>query len=1136
MARAGDPPFDDSSETELRLTDDATLTSGPGGGQPGEPVTHVQESGSGTLPDLGLTTVPRDIYVVEGEIARGGMGRVLAAWDRRLGRPVALKELLSSSPERARRFEREALMTARLQHPSIVNVHEAGRWPSGEPFYAMKRVVGRPLDRVVKEARSLEDRLALLPKVLAVAEALAYAHEQGVIHRDLKPSNVLIGAFGETVVVDWGLAKDIVPVGAFDESEEKAAAGLAPDGLTVVGTVLGTPAYMAPEQARGERVDEQADVYALGAILYTVLAGRPPYAGPSSTAVLQEVLKGPPQPLEERQPGLQEDLLALVRKAMAAQREDRYRTAREFAEDLRRFQTGQLVGAHRYSTGQILRRWIAKHRGALGVGMVAALALAVLATLAIRRIQTERDAAQARNDELILAQARANLETDPTSAVAWLKHYSLNGPKWGAVRMIAADARSRGIARRRLPGHEAKVADLAFSPDGRQLASVGIDYALRLWDVETGSGSLLFRSDWHAKSVAFSPDGQRIAFGHGTGRRVGLWDLRAGKLEGSTEGASNAERVWFTSDGRDLLMLDSLGSVDRWDIVKRAYRFKALERRASWPRWTPEMVLSADRKRAATRNERDEIESWDLDTGERTLVAAAEPGQEPAWEALAGGLAYWGEDLAFGRGEEVRVVRPNGTGLGVLGRHEGAIRTLASSPDGGWLASGGEDWTVRLWARDGSPARVFRGHTAALEFLAFSPDGRTLASQAGGADGRVLLWDVATGRKRVLSGETQRRLTFSPDGATLATSNRSIRLWSVASADTDALPAADAVSDNGRVAFSPSGRWLATGAHDRPLRLWRLEDGTSQILVAWKDRLNALAFSSDERTLAAAGGEGIVHVWSLPDLAHRELRGHAGRVDSLAFTPDSSELASTSADKTIRLWSVVTGKSRVLEGHESWVLQVTYSPDGKRLASASAAQKSDSGVKPDKDVHLWERATGAVRLLKGHTDTVVWVAFSPDGRFLASGSMDHTVRIWDVAKGTSTSLVGHGDVIFQVAFSPRGDALVSTSDDGTTRVWDLATGASRLYSGYEPAFSTDGRTLSLHDRILDLPSGEARRLTPDDWVGPLVFSPRGGLIAARTASGGLRLWRDDLPSDPRPLRAWLDQATNYTVDVTGVAE
>nr|MBA2543834.1 serine/threonine protein kinase [Deltaproteobacteria bacterium] len=238
------------------------------------------------------------------EIARGGMGKIVAAEDRRLGRPVALKSLLEPAGDALGRFEREALITARLQHPGIVPVYEAGRWPSGEPFFAMKHVSGKPLDRVIAEARTLAERLALLPRIAAAADAIAYAHSQRIVHRDLKPGNILIGEFGETVVIDWGLAKDL-DAGDSPESERpreratvRAINSIDPDAasvsarktidrstLTVVGAVMGTPAYMAPEQARGEPVDERADVFALGAMLYHLLAGVPPYNARTATEV-----------------------------------------------------------------------------------------------------------------------------------------------------------------------------------------------------------------------------------------------------------------------------------------------------------------------------------------------------------------------------------------------------------------------------------------------------------------------------------------------------------------------------------------------------------------------------------------------------------------------------------------------------------------------------------------------------------------------------------------------------------------------------------------------------------------------------------------------------------------------------------
>ncbi len=327
-----------------------------------------------------LPPVDPSLYVDRVEMTRGGMGRILSAHDRRLKRSIAIKELRVQTPELRARFEREALLTARLQHPSIVSIHEAGRWPSGEPFYAMKLVPGRPLDQVIAATLAFEERLALLPHVVAVADALAYAHGQRVIHRDLKPQNVLVGEFGETVVIDWGLAKDLGKA----EVEMKPASIEVGAGLaTVAGDVLGTPAYMPPEQAEGEPVDERADVYAIGALLYHVLSGRPPYAGKSAVAILDEVRRRPPAPLDAAVPP---DLHAIVTRAMARDPNVRYASARLLAEDLHRYQAGQLVGAHRYSLRQLLRRWLRRHRTAVLVAVVAALALIGVGITSIRRI------------------------------------------------------------------------------------------------------------------------------------------------------------------------------------------------------------------------------------------------------------------------------------------------------------------------------------------------------------------------------------------------------------------------------------------------------------------------------------------------------------------------------------------------------------------------------------------------------------------------------------------------------------------------------------------------------------------------------------------------------------------------------
>lgn len=269
----------------------------------------------------------------------------------------ALHGLAANDGSLRRRFQSEALLTASVQQPAVVPIDERGELPGGQPFYTMKLVSGRSLRELIGERKALADRLALLPNVIAVGDALAHAHSLRILHRDVKPSNIIIGEFGETVLIDWGVAKNLAsPAG---ESEPGAISGEA--DRTAVGLIIGTPAYMSPEQARGLAADERADVFSLGATLYHLLAGQAAYEG-DTPAILPKVAQGEYLPLSEKQPDVPAELAAIVEKAMARQPAERYPSARELVEDLRRLQTGQLVQSHRYSARELLARWARRHR------------------------------------------------------------------------------------------------------------------------------------------------------------------------------------------------------------------------------------------------------------------------------------------------------------------------------------------------------------------------------------------------------------------------------------------------------------------------------------------------------------------------------------------------------------------------------------------------------------------------------------------------------------------------------------------------------------------------------------------------------------------------------------------------------
>jgi eukaryotic-like serine/threonine-protein kinase len=1096
-------------------------------------------------PDLG--EVDPEHYVHGYEVARGGMGRIVAARDRRLGRVVAIKELVHYTPERAARFEREARITARLQHPAIVNLHEAGRWPSGEPFFAMKLVSGRPLSEIVAQRPPLGDRLALLSYLIAATEAVAYAHKRQIIHRDLKPSNVLIGELGETVVIDWGLAKDLAAeaegpgapgaalAGAADPIADATAATMEPasapprtgsgsgPGLTMAGSVMGTPGYMPPEQAAGEDVDQRADVYALGAILYAALGAAEPYASSTSGKILDDVLAGPPRPLAEVEPELPQDLVTIVGKAMARRREDRYPSAVDLAEDLRRFQTGQLVAAHRYSRRELVIRFVVRHRTFFTALLVALLAGAAILAVTIRRIVRERDRAEAaseraarRADELALARAASLLDSDPREALSALAAVSPDAPPpvWRRARMVASDARLRGVPTV-LRGHGAAVEAIDLAAGGDVLVS-GDHRAIRVWTLATGEGRLLASQPSPIRSVRVSPDGKRVATAALDGA-IRVWSTAEGWGTQLSGHDALVHRVEFLPDGR-LLSFSMDGTIRAWQIDAGSHDLIGKQDGA-----IQIGVMAEDGASLATVGEDRVVRLWP--TGVRPAAPARSRelrGPEGSVQVLA--LSRDGTRVAAGGRYGTVWLWDVATGAATRleGHDEAGIRELAFSPDGRRLASAGADHTIRLWDVATGKSEVLRGHQDAVFTVEFDRAGALLFSAA--ADGTVRIWSVGdktASATQVLGGNGPAFLArMSADGRTVVTTTGSlIRRWQVGGLGGALRGHRGEVTE---VEFAPSGRYLVSAGEDWTVRLWPLGKDAAPpvVLKGHQSDIQALVVSPDSRFFASVDGFHVVRLWSPDGKTARVLDGYGfGRPE---FAPAGTLVATPSVGNTVRLWDTATGESRFLRGHTTWVISVAFAPDGRHIAAGAT----------DGSIRVWSFPSAESRVITGHSSPVRTLAFAGTGR-LVSADLSGQVRDTPLAAGEGRVLAdGSANQSGTMAVSPRGDLVAWVDREGDVQLWSRRIGQARPIDGDDQAievlaFAPDGRTLLGHgygDRVLVWDTATGTPMTLRSYgrtVHDAAIAHSGLSIATAESDGTVRIWPFDLPYEPERLRAYL---------------
>lgn len=1066
-------------------------------------------------------------YELVDEIARGGMGVVYKAKQIRLNRVVALKMILAgqlASSEEIQRFFTEAEAAANLDHPNIVPIYEIGEH-DGQHFFSMAYIEGDSLSDQVKEGPLDPRRAAALTR--QVADAISYAHQQGVVHRDLKPANVLMDRSHQPKITDFGLAKR--------EGGDSQ--------LTATGQVMGTPSYMPPEQADG-RIDEvgpAADIYSLGALLYCLLVGRPPFQASSPIETLKQVLEKEPVSPRTLNSDVDVDLATICLKCLEKAPAQRYATAGELTAELDRYLAGQPILARPVSRANQIWRWC--RRQPLIAGLTAAVLLLLLsigiagpmvawrqADLRVEAVRAAEVAEEASlkvskaNDELVIAmdqaetakmaaEAAANqerlakelLDTEKQEAIATLYATS--------IRLAQREWISNNISRaqqilnecpqefrnwewhylyslcqteeRVLRGHAAAVDSLRFLPDNQRLVSYSQDGEVKLWSLSGGRELRGFKSTQIPADFGNSNRFSVIL----SGRDLEILDVATSEVQASIPVPASPRKIEraILSDDGSLLLLLVVPPPDGTDLR--------------------ELILvdvATGTQRTIAKNVKNHTLFRPACSRDGTQVAALVDNENVIgiWDAKSGEL------------------------IQALAGHVLPVSSVDFSPDGRLLASTGLDGSVTLWDLEtGTAKHRMKGHRDWVFRANFSEDGRWLVTC--GKDRTARIWNVSTGEELiVIRGNTTYVMdaTISSDGELLATASADqiVRVWEVGRY----TKFEEGIPDETFSTFVSSNKYTASQREAiRNGMLRMLADHTSQQWVSWFGHggpLTEVEFIPGTNRFITGGRDKTLKVWSADERGQLKSFDMPGQVIDVGASPDGKLIVAAIgiADQpNVYVWDAESFELiHKLDQLKDYAVRIDVSPDGRYLACGGQTKQLNNTT--ETQIVIWDLETGEVhKTISGNRGAITGLDFSPDSQHLLAAASGGTMHIWSIDPNDDAPQLTLAVSATRLTYHPDGDRFASAHVDGKVRIWDVKTGerigelegarttlTSLAYSpdGKRMIVCGDDTAVTLWDPDRNLQLLELRGHT--HLVFDVAFSDDGNSIASASYDGAVNLW------------------------------